>query len=195
MLTTIDLGSGGMSLASGPINPAVQSGTPQWFAAYVQTRHEKSVAKQLEDRCVEQFLPLYEATHRWKNGRHKVQLPLFPGYIFVRVVSSEKLKVLQVPGVGYIVGAHGVPTPLRLEEIEQLRHALRSGVLAQPYPYLKLGTRVEICTGPLQGVVGILRRWHGKYRVVISVDLIMQSVAVEIDVSDVLPIPGKAASV
>ena len=190
VLNTTDIGAGSSSslLAPGPIYPATGSGVPQWFAAYVQTRHEKSIAKQLEERCVERFLPVYEATHRWKNGRHKVQLPLFPSYVFVRISPSERSRVLQVPGVGYIVGSHGVPTPLPLEEIERLRNALRGGVIAQPFPYLTVGTHVEIRNGPLQGLVGILKRWHGQFRVVISVDLIMQAIAVEVDVSDISPI-------
>jgi transcription antitermination factor NusG len=166
-------------------NPAIKNGVPQWFAAYVNSRHEKSVVRHLDERCVESFLPLYQATHRWKNGRHQVQLPLFPGYVFVRFASAERTKVLQVPGVNYIVGNHGVPTPLRLAEIEGLRNALKGGVVAQPYPYLKVGTRVEIRKGPLEGLVGILQRRQGQYRVVISVDLIMRSVALEVDVADV----------
>lgn len=157
----------------------------QWFAAYVNSRHEKSVVRHLDERCVESFLPLYQATHRWKNGRHLVQLPLFPGYVFVRLASAERTKVLQVPGVNYIVGNHGAPTPLPHIEIEALRNALKRGVVAQPYPYLKIGTRVEIRKGPMEGIVGVLQRWRGQYRVVISVDLIMQSVAVEVDVADV----------
>lgn len=168
--------------------PGSPCAVPQWFAAYTAARHEKSVARQLEDRGVEQFLPLYEATHRWRNGRHKVQLPLFPGYIFVRVASVERVRVLQVPGVNYIVGSHGVPAPLPWQEIEQLRSALRDGVMAQPFPYLKVGTRVEVRNGPLHGLVGILQRWHGQLRVVVSVDLIMQSIVVEVDASDVAPI-------
>ncbi len=171
-----------------PADLTVRSDVPQWFAAYIHTRHEKSIARQLEERCIERFLPLYETTHRWRNGRHKVQLPLFPGYIFVRIPACERLKVLQVPGVGYIVGTLGVPTPLPLQDIERLRNALRSGVVAQPFPYLTAGTRVEIRSGPMQGLVGILRRRCGQFRVVISVDLIMQSIAVEVDACDVAPI-------
>lgn len=168
-------------------------GEPQWFAAYVNSRHEKAVVRQLDERCVESFLPLYQATHRWKNGRHQVQLPLFPGYVFVRLASPERSKVLQVPGVSYIVSNHGIPTPLPHLEIEALRNALKHGVVAQPYPYLKIGTRVEVRKGPMEGVVGVLQRWRGQYRVVISVDLIMQSVAVEVDVSDVAPIRSLAS--
>lgn len=186
-----------MLAASTPDTPSVGltagagCGMPQWFAAYVSSRHEKSVARHFDERCLEGFLPLYEATHRWKNGRHHLQLPLFPGYVFVRISSSERCKVLQVPGVNYIVGTHGIPSPLPLPEIERLRSAVRGGVIAQPHPYLKVGTRVEVRNGPLEGLVGILQRWHGRYRMVISVDLIMQSIAVEVDASDVAPIRSK----
>ena len=164
-----------------------------WFATYTVPRHEKSVARQLEDRGVQQFLPLYTTTHRWRNGRHKVQLPLFPGYIFVQLNPTERSKVLEVPGVVYIVASHGVPVSIPSEEIEQLRNALQAGVLARPYPYLKVGARVEIRNGPLQGLIGIIQRWHGKFRVIISVDLIMQSMVVDVDASDVTPI-GSARS-
>jgi transcription antitermination factor NusG len=187
-LNSTDLGAGSSSSLLTPLNTSIEGGLPQWFAAYVQTRHEKTVAEQLEERCVERFLPVYEATHRWKNGRHKVQLPLFPSYVFVHISPWERLRVLQVPGVSYIVGSHGIPTPIALQDIEQLRNALRGGVVAQPFPYLTVGARVEIRNGPLQGLVGILKRWRGQFRVVISVDLIMQSIAVEVDVSDVVPV-------
>ncbi len=167
-------------------NPETTS--PLWYAAYVASRHEKSVAKQLEERCVEHFLPLYETTHRWRNGRHKVQLPLFPGYLFVQLLPTERIKVLHTPGVAYIVGSHGVPAPLPSQEIEKLRNALRAGVVAQPFPYLKTGIRVEIRNGPLQGLTGVIQRRHGQFRVIISVDLIMQSMVVDVDASDVNPI-------
>jgi transcription antitermination factor NusG len=164
----------------------------QWFAAYTSSRHEKSVAKQLEERSVEHLLPLYDAVHRWKNGRHKVQLPLFPGYIFVRINSADRFGVLQVPGLLYLVGTHGTPTALPPTEIEQLSFAMRLGVVAQPFPYLKVGTRVEIKNGPMQGLTGILKRWRGKLRIIVSLDLISQSVAVEVDANDVALVPPKA---
>lgn len=173
-------------------DPSTQFFEPGWFAAYVNSRHEKSVARQLDERRIEQFLPLYESTHRWNNGRHQVQLPLFPGYVFVRLLSSDRLRVLEVPGVLYIVSSHGIPTPLPSQEIERLRNAFHCGVVAQPFPYLTFGTCVEVRKGPLQGLVGILKYRRGKYRVIISVDSIMQSFAVEVDVSDIAPIRSTA---
>lgn len=159
-----------------------------WFAAYTASRHEKRVAEQLQDRGVENFLPLYETVHRWKNGRHRVQLPLFPGYVFVRIALCDRLRVLQVPGLARLVGFSGVPFPLPESEVDAIRRALTAGVAAEPYPYLTVGSRVEVCRGPLLGTQGILLRRRNTYRVVLSLDLIMRSMVVEVDAADVTPI-------
>src|SRR5215472_10122512 len=164
-----------------------------WYAAYTVSRHEKTVAQHLLQREVECFLPLYESVHRWKNGRHRVQLPLFPSYVFVRMGLRDKLRVLQVPGLVQLVTFQGSPAALPDAEIETLRGALASGVLAQPYRYLNVGSRVEICNGPLQGMQGILRRCQGQFRVVISVEMIMRSIVVEVDASDVVAVNRKAS--
>lgn len=167
-----------------------QSGNPEsqifWYAAYTASRHEKTVAEHLRQRDVECFLPLYETVRRWNNGRHLVQLPLFPSYVFVRMELRNKLRVLQVPGLVQLVTFQGAPAALPDSEIETLRTALASGVLAQPYRYLSVGSRVEIRRGPLQGLRGILLRHQGQFRVVLSVEMIMRSIVVEVDASDVI---------
>ena len=117
---------------------------PHWYAIHTRSRHEKTVAEQLLSRSVEHFLPLYETVRKWKNGRFKVQLPLFPGYLFVRIPLKDRLQVVQVPGVVGLVGFSGVPAPLPPAEIETIRDALGKGVHAQPHPYLKMGSRVRI---------------------------------------------------
>ena len=160
----------------------------QWYAAYTRSRHEKVVAETLEKRAVEHFLPLYETVRQWKNGRFKVQLPLFPGYLFVRIALSDRLRVLQVPGVVRLVGFNGVPAPLPQAEVEIIRSALRRGIEAEPHPYLKVGQRVRITSGPMEGLQGILLRRRGRPRVVVSVDLIMRSVALDIDAAQVEPV-------
>jgi transcription antitermination factor NusG len=160
----------------------------QWYAAYTRSRHEKVVAEALEKRTVEHFLPLYETMRKWKNGRFKVQLPLFPGYLFVRIALSERLRVLQVPGVVRLVGFNGVPAALPQAEVEIIRSALRKGIEAEPHPYLKVGQRVRITSGPMEGLQGILLRRRGRPRVVVSVDLIMRSVALDIDAAQVEPV-------
>ena len=164
-----------------------------WYAAYTASRHEKTVAEHLRQRDVECFLPLYETVHRWRNGRHRVQLPLFPSYVFVRMGVSQKLRVLQVPGLVQLVTFQGHPAALPDSEIATLRGALASGVLAQPYRYLSVGSKVEICRGPLQGMRGILLRHQGQFRVVLSVEMIMRSIVVEVDASDVVAVDRKGA--
>ncbi len=159
-----------------------------WYAAYTASRHEKRVAEQLQDRGIENFLPLCETIHRWKNGRHRVQLPLFSGYVFVRIALRDRLRALQVPGLVRLVGFNGLPYPLPESDIDGIRNAVSAGVVAEPYPYLTAGTRVEICRGPLQGLTGILLRRRNGFRVVLSLDLIMRSIVVELDAADVLPI-------
>jgi transcription antitermination factor NusG len=158
-----------------------------WYAGYTASRHEKRVAEHFAQRGVEHFLPLYETIHRWNNGRHRVQLPLFPGYIFVRIALHDRLRVIEVPGFVRLVGFSSLPCPLPEADINKMKEALNKGVLAEPYPYLTVGTRVEIRNGPMQGMTGILLRRQNKCRVVISVDLIMRSMAVEVEASDVVP--------
>ena len=162
-----------------------------WYAAYTVARHEKTVAEHLRQREVECFLPLYETVHRWRNGRHRVQLPLFPSYVFVRMEMRNKLRVLQVPGLVQLVTFQVCPAALPDPEVETLRSALAAGVLAQPYRYLNVGSKVEICCGPLQGMRGILLRHQGQFRVVISVERIMRSIVVEVDASDVVVVDRK----
>jgi len=173
-------------------NPESQS---FWYAAYTASRHEKTVAEHLRQREIECFLPLYETVRRWNNGRHRVQLPLFPSYVFVRMELRNKLRVLQVPGLVQLVTFQGAPAVLPDTEIETLRGALATGVLAQPYRYLNVGSRVEICNGPLQGMRGILLRHQGQFRVVISVEMIMRSIVVEVDAADVVAVDRKDSRV
>jgi transcription termination/antitermination protein NusG len=160
---------------------------PRWYAAWTRSRHEKAVAEQLERKAVETFLPVYETVRQWKNGRHRVALPLFPGYAFVRIALRDRLEVLKVPGVVRLVGFNGAPTPLEDEEIEGLRRALAQGVRATPHPFLTVGRRVRITAGPLAGHEGILVRRKGHCRVVLSMDLIMRSIIVDMETAGLEP--------
>ena len=179
---------GGQNLAA-TVDPYSQ---PLWYAGYTAARHEKRVAEHFSQRGVEHFLPLYDTIHPWNNGRHRVSLPLFPGYIFVRIPLQERLRVLEVPGVVRLVGFTALPQPLPESDIEKMREALGTGMLVEPYPYLTVGTRVEVRNGPLTGMTGILLRRQNKYRVVISVDLIMRAMVVEVAAEDVTPIRNSA---
>lgn len=177
-----------------PVLPGKVLDETLWYAGYTCSRHEKRVAEHLEQRSVEYFLPLYETVHRWNNGRHRVELPLFPGYIFVHIALRERLRVIEVPGLVRLVGFSGVPFPLPESEIAAMREALASGITAQPHPYLTAGSRVEVIRGPFQGMRGILLRRRGKCRFVLSLDLIMRSMAVDVDACDVIPVQGSRHS-
>jgi len=156
----------------------------RWFAAYTSARHEKTVARQLEDRSIEKFLPLYRSWHRWKDRRKLVELALFPSYVFIKIEARDKLRVLEVPGVVSLVTFNGQLAALPEQEINALRTSLDSGVYAEPCPYLRVGRRVRVAAGPLAGAEGILIKKKDKCRVVISLDVLMRSVAVEVDGTD-----------
>jgi transcription antitermination factor NusG len=164
-------------------------GEARWYAAYTSANHEKRVAAQLEERAVEHFLPLYESVRRWKDRRVRLQLPLFPGYVFVRLALRDRLQVLRVPGVAKLVGFHGAPVELPQNEMEALRASLASGVRAEPHPYLKIGRRVRVKAGALAGLEGILARKKNGTRFVMSIGAITRSVALEIDLSELEPAP------
>jgi transcription antitermination factor NusG len=158
---------------------------PRWYAAYTCANREKRVAEQLGVREVEHFLPLYSSVRRWKDRRVMLELPLFPGYVFVRMAMGNRLQVQTVPGVARLVGFDGTPAALRDEEIGALRTSLGDAVRAEPHPYLTAGRRVRVTRGPLAGMEGVLLRRKGSFRLVISVELIQRSVAVDADAADV----------
>jgi len=159
-----------------------------WFAAHVRSRHEKKVALQLQNSDLECFLPLYQARHRWQDRNMIVSLPLFPGYVFIRIRPRERLRVVTISGVVRLVGIHGQPTPIPAHDIESLRHCVSRDGSLQPHPYLSVGRRVRIKSGPLAETEGILARRKGRCRLVLSIHLIERSVAVEVDAGDVQPI-------
>jgi len=160
----------------------------RWYAAYTCANHEKRVRDQLEQRSVEAFLPVYETVRRWKDRRMRLQLPLFPGYVFVRLALTDRLRVLQIPSVVRFVGFSGHPSALPDDEIEALKKGLACGVRAEPHPFLTVGRRVRIKSGPLEGRQGILLRRAGRLRVVLSIDLIMRSIIVEVDAAEIEPV-------
>jgi transcription antitermination factor NusG len=135
-------------------------------------------------RQIESFLPLYRLPRNWKNGcRVELERPLFPGYVFVHMADTERVRVLEVPSVHWIVGRGRKPECLDDGAIETLRASLHLRKV-EPHPYLVVGERVSICAGPFAGLSGIVLRKKGSLRVVITLDLIMQSVAVEVNIED-----------
>jgi transcription antitermination factor NusG len=156
-----------------------------WYALQTYPRHEKRVHEDLSFRAVESFLPLYETLRRWKNGcKVRVELPLFPGYIFVRIHPRERFRVLSLPGAVSLVGSASGPWPLPDSEVMNLRDSLVSRRF-EPHPYLTIGQKVRITSGPLANLTGLLVRYAGGMRIVVSVDLIRQSASAEVDADDV----------
>jgi transcription termination/antitermination protein NusG len=169
---------------------AARFGSEQWYAAHLHANREKRAAEELRWRGVEHFLPLYASVRRWKDRRVTLDLPLFPGYLFVRIRLADRLRVLSVPGVARLVGCAGVPTSLPDAELESLREKLSQGMRAEPYPYLALGRRVRVIRGPMQGVEGFLVSRRKRSRIVISIDSIERSIAAEVEAGDVEPTRG-----
>jgi transcription antitermination factor NusG len=131
------------------------------------------------------FLPLYKSVRHWQDRRKIIDLPLFPGYVFVHIPLEERLRVLRLPGVVQFVTFQGKPAMLADTEIELLRSSLLAGGRLEPHPYLKAGRPVRVRRGPMQGVGGVLVRKKDSFRVVLTIELIMRSVALEVDVDDV----------
>jgi transcription antitermination factor NusG len=161
---------------------------PLWYAVYTQANHEKKAAAEISRRGVESFLPLYRTTRRWSDRRVELDMPLFPGYVFVRLPLCDRLTILQAPGVVRLVGFGGLPTALPENQMDSLRSGLNGSLRAEPHPYLTVGRRVKMKSGPLAGMEGILLRRKGRFRVVISLELIQRAVVVDADATDVEPL-------
>jgi transcription antitermination factor NusG len=163
-----------------------------WFAVCTRHQHEKTAARNLEYKEFEVFLPLYKARHRWKDRIKEVSLPLFPGYLFVREGSKRWLAVLTTPGVSSIVSCGGQPAAIPFAEIEGLKRVVDSTLGVEPHPFLKSGDWVRVKYGPIAGVEGILLRKKNVARLVLSVEMLGKSAAVEVDATDVERIPAGA---
>lgn len=163
-----------------------QFNIPRWFAVYTCANRERQVARHLASREIEHFLPCYESVREWSDRRVKLQMPLFPGYLFVHSALRQKLRIMTVPGVVNLVGVAGQPVPLAAETIDALRNAIQR-VAAQPFPYLTVGQPVSIRGGPLKGLKGVLVRHKSGTRVVISIDLIERAFIADVPACDLVP--------
>ena len=162
--------------------------TANWFALQTRSRHEKVVHNELQRQAIEAFLPTLRRISHWKDRKKTIEFPLFSGYCFARFSLYEKrLSVLQAPGVVRIVGSHSYPEAIPDHEIESLQILWQNQYPHDSHPFLKEGMLVDIIRGPLQGVTGRLVRHARQCRIVLSITLIQQAVAVEVDDSDVMP--------
>ena len=164
-----------------------------WFALTVRPRHEKAVERYLETLGLDPFLPLYRARRKWSDRRKTLELCLFPGYVFCRFDFPDRLRVLNLPSVLSIVGFGKEAAPVPDEEIQAVRRILASGRPLLPWQYMRAGQRVRIDTGALEGVSGTLVRERDEFRVVVSIELLQRSVAVEIDREMLSPLPAETA--
>ena len=177
-------------LTSQSIDIGMPEASP-WWVLYTRHQHEKTVAEMLSAKDFEVFLPLYESVRCWKDRKKLLTLPLFPCYVFVRGGLDRRLQVVTTPGIHTIL-FHGESVAMVPEaEIQAIRKAVEGPFRVEPHPFLKCGERVRVTRGSLEGVEGILIRKKNLYRLVLSVDMMAQSVAVEIDATDVEPVTAQ----
>lgn len=153
---------------------------PEWYAVYTRSHQERMVKTQLDGKGVENFLPTYERISQWKDRKKLIQVPLFPGYLFVKIALVKRLEVLKAYGAVQIVGNSTGPLPVPEDQIATVRTFVEVGLKCDPHPYLKVGKKAKIKEGPLAGFEGILVRKKSKSLFVLSVDLIQRSVSVEL---------------
>jgi transcription antitermination factor NusG len=161
-----------------------------WYAVCTRHQHEKIAARILECKGCEVFLPLYKTRRRWQDRIKEVSFPLFPGYLFVREGHESWLPMLSTHGVCNVVSSAGRPAAIPFSEIEGIRRIVESTLRVEPHPFLKSGDWVRVMYGPIAGVKGILLRKKNAARLVLSVEMLGKSAAVEVDASDVERIPG-----
>jgi transcription antitermination factor NusG len=167
----------------------MDAGIPQfeaashWHALHTRYQYEKAAVLALSSKGHKVFLPLYGATHLWRRRPTQLQLPLFPGYVFIQGGIDRPLRILSTPGIVGIVKLGGLPAIVPPEQIAAVRRVVDNASRVEPHSFLQSGDRVMVTSGPLQGVEGILVRTKGAFRLVVSVEMLGRSAAVEIDVS------------
>ena len=159
--------------------------TTGWWALYTRHQHEKSVAEQLCAKGLEVFLPVYDSLRSWKDRKKVISLPLFPCYVLVRPNFKRRLDIVSTPGVHMILSRGGRDSAIPDSEIEAIRRSVQSCSRVEPHPFLRCGDRVRVMRGSLEGLDGILIRKKNISLLILSVDMLAQSVAVELSASDV----------
>lgn len=164
------------------------SGTARWYALRVRHQHERPAERILRHKGWETLAPFYRTRRTWSDRTTELEFPLFAGYVFCRFHPVDKAGVLNTPGVARIVGFGGAPAPVEEREIEDIRRVACSGLPVRPWPYLKAGDRVRLERGPLRGLEGTLLTEKRSLRLVVSVELLQRSLAVELDPDAVSPL-------
>jgi transcription antitermination factor NusG len=154
-----------------------------WYALHTRYQHEKTVAQILVQKGFDVFLPLYNVARHWKDRIKQLSVPLFPCYVFIQDGLDRRMSILNTPGVHGFVGSFGQAAPIQEAEIEAVLKMVETSVRVEPHPFLQRGDRVRVKSGPLEGIEGILMRTKNWFRLVLSVELLRMSVAVEVDIS------------
>jgi transcription antitermination factor NusG len=183
------------SIENSEAEPEAAVPRQDWHALYTRHQHEKVTARVLTHKGFEVFLPLYNTAHRWKDRTKKLALPLFPCYVFVRGGMDRRLEILSTPGIHCLVRSGDGIAVIPDHEIESVRRVVAGSVPVEPYPFLRTGDRVRIKEGSLAGLEGILVRQKDRFRVVLSVNLLRRSIAVEVDATAVGVVGHRAAVV
>jgi transcriptional antiterminator NusG len=172
--------------AAAPVGENLES----WYAVQTRARHEQAVAHRLRERCVTTFLPTISEVHRWKDRKKVIDLPLFSCYLFVKLMPSneDRQRVLRIDSVLGLVGAQGLGTPIPNEEIDAIRTLIDEQLPYSPHPFLKVGQRVRVRGGALDGIEGILLACAAERKLVISVEAMQRSLAISIEGYDVEPV-------
>ena len=161
-----------------------------WYAIYTRHQHEKTVAQILTSKGFEAFLPLYSATHNWKDRTKAVSLPLFPCYVFLKGGIERRFQIITTPGIYGLVSSGGQPAAIPDFEVEAIRRAVESGARIETHPYLKCGNWVRVKCGPLAGIEGILVRKKNISRLVLSVEILGTAAAMEVAAFQVEAVNG-----
>jgi transcription antitermination factor NusG len=176
------------SVAKQKPSPVVDSS--YWYAVHTRARHEKMVAERLHEQGINTYLPLLKETHRWSDRKKIVELPLFSCYVFAKFIpsSQDRLRVCRTDGVLQIIGTRGEGIAIPDEQIEAVRALMNERLAWSAYPFLKIGQRVRIRGGAMNGVEGILVARNNDRTLVVSIDVIQRSIAVSIEGYHVEPI-------
>ena len=167
----------------------------QWFALQLRPRFEKVVAMHLRGKGYDEYLPVYRSRRIWSDRVKEIELPLFPGYTFCKFDIRDRLPVLVIPGVMSVVGFGGVPMPILEDEISAVNRVVTSGLKYGPWPTISTGESVRVKYGPLRGLEGVVMEIKKNYHLIISVNMLQRSVAVEIDRDCVTPLSENRAAV
>jgi len=166
----------------------------RWYALTVPYQHERQTEKALQSKGLETLLPVYRSRRQWSDRVKDVEVPLFAGYVLCHFDLNDRIHVMDTPGVARIVGFGGMPAALEDSEIGSIQQMVLSKLPLAPWPYLKAGDRVRVEHGPMRGQEGTLVRTKDSLHLVINIDVLQRSVAVQVDREAIVPIGGRKSS-